>query len=86
MKETFALYLGESIMFSTIFSLALRDAWTKTKLASSLLIMTIMGGAVAPVIMGYIAIFFRKPTRPSLPLRKAPPFSPSLSSLRDERM
>ena len=26
-------------------------------------------------------IFFRKPTRPSLPLRKAPPFSPSLSSI-----
>ena len=46
---------GESIMFPTIFSLALRDAGTKTKLASSLLIMTIVGGAVAPVIMGYIA-------------------------------
>ena len=51
----FALYLGESIMFPTIFSLALRDAGAKTKLASSLLIMTIAGGAVAPVIMGYIA-------------------------------
>ena len=51
----FALYLGESIMFPTIFSLALRDAGTKTKLASSLLIMTIVGGAIAPVIMGYIA-------------------------------
>ena len=42
-------------MFLTIFSLSLRDAGTKTKLASSLLIMTIVGGAVAPVIMGYIA-------------------------------
>ena len=42
-------------MFPTIFSLALRDSGTKTKLASSLLIMTIVGGAVAPVIMGYIA-------------------------------
>ena len=51
----FALYLGESIMFPTIFSLALRDAGTKTKLTSSLLIITIVGGAVAPVIMGYIA-------------------------------
>ena len=49
----FALY--QSIMFPTNFSLALRDAGTKTKLASSLLIMTIVGGAVAPVIMGYIA-------------------------------
>ena len=35
--------------------LALRDAGTKTKLASFQLIMTIVGGAVAPVIMGYIA-------------------------------
>ena len=42
-------------MFPTIFSLALRDADTKTKLASSLLIMTIVDGAVTPVIMGYIA-------------------------------
>ena len=52
----FALYLGESIMFPTIFSLALRDAGTKTKLASSLLIMTIVGGAVAPIIMGILRI------------------------------
>ena len=44
-------------MFPTIFSPALRDAGTKTKLASSLLFMTIVGGAVAPVIMGYIADF-----------------------------
>ena len=43
------------IKLPTIFSLALRDKGTKTKLASSLLIMTIVGGAVAPVIMGYIA-------------------------------
>ena len=63
---------GRGIMYPTIFSLALRDAGTKTKLASSLLIMTIVGGAVAPVI-------FRKPTRPSLPLRKAPPLTPALS-------
>ena len=32
------------------------------------------------------AIFFRKPTRPSLPLRKAPHLSPRLSLLRRERM
>ena len=36
--------------------------------------------------VSYLLIIFRKPTRPSLPLRKAPPFSQSLSSLRDERM
>jgi len=51
----FVLYLGESIMFPTIFSLALRDAGSKTELASSLLIMTIVGGAISPVIMGLIA-------------------------------
>ena len=44
-------------MFPTIISLALRDAGTKTKLASSLLIMTIMDGAVALIIMGYIVDF-----------------------------
>ena len=40
-------------MFPTIISLALRDAGTKTKLASSLLIMTIMDGAVALIIIGF---------------------------------
>ena len=33
-----------------------------------------------------LGVFFRKPTRPSLPLRKAPHLSPSLSLLRRERM
>ena len=57
-KKAFILWLNVpkvTAYFPTIFSLALRDAGTKTKLASSLLIMTIVGGAVAPVIMGYIA-------------------------------
>lgn len=51
----FALYLGESIMFPTIFSLSLRDVGTHTQTASSLLVMTIVGGAIAPVLMGHIA-------------------------------
>ncbi len=51
----FSIYLGESIMFPTIFSLALRDAGSNIQTASSLLIMTIVGGAVAPIIMGHIA-------------------------------
>ena len=50
-----AIYLAESIMFPTIFSLALRSSGGHTKRASSLLIMTIVGGAIAPVIMGRIA-------------------------------
>ena len=51
----FLVYLCESIMFPTIFSLALRGAEGNTKQASSYLIMTIVGGAVAPPLMGCIA-------------------------------
>ena len=40
-------------------------------------------GDVPTALLG---AFFRKPTRPSLPLRKAPHLSPSLSLLRRERM
>jgi|LSQX01.3.fsa_nt_gb FHS family L-fucose permease-like MFS transporter len=46
-------YLFESIMFPTIFALAIRGLdSTKTKRASSFLIMSIVGGAIAPVLMG----------------------------------
>lgn len=48
-------YLFESIMFPTIFALAihgLNDA--QTKQASSFLIMSIVGGAIAPVLMGWM--------------------------------
>ena len=49
------VYLCESIMFPTIFALALRGLGTHTKIASSLLIMSIVGGAVAPLLMGIVA-------------------------------
>lgn len=48
-------YLCESIMFPTIFALALKGVGQHTKRASSFLIMSIVGGAVAPVLMGLIA-------------------------------
>ena len=48
-------FLCESIMFPTIFALAIRGTGTHTKRASSFLIMSIVGGAVAPLAMGYIA-------------------------------
>jgi len=51
----FVCYLCESIMFPTIFALALRGVGAGTKLASSLLIMSIVGGAIAPLLMGLIA-------------------------------
>ena len=48
-------YLCESIMFPTIFALALKGVGQHTKRASSFLIMLIVGGAIAPVLMGLIA-------------------------------
>jgi FHS family L-fucose permease-like MFS transporter len=43
-----------SIMFPTIFSLGIRDLKEHTKPGSSLIVMSIIGGAVFPVIMGAI--------------------------------
>ncbi len=44
-----------SIMFPTIFALSIRGLGAKTKVGSSLVIMSIVGGAVFPVIMGQVS-------------------------------
>jgi FHS family L-fucose permease-like MFS transporter len=44
-----------SIMFPTIFALSLKHLGPHTKMGSSLLVMSIIGGAVFPAIMGYIS-------------------------------
>ena len=44
-----------SIMFPTIFSLGVRGLGQKTKQGSSLLVMSIVGGAVFPVIMARVS-------------------------------
>jgi FHS family L-fucose permease-like MFS transporter len=44
-----------SIMFPTIFALSIRGLGEKTKIGSSLVIMSIVGGAVFPVIMGQVS-------------------------------
>ena len=44
-----------SIMFPTIFSLSIEGLGRDTKLGSSLLVMSIVGGAVVPPIMGAIS-------------------------------
>lgn len=44
-----------SIMFPTIFSLAIRGLGGMTKQGSSILIMSIVGGAVLPLLMGLIS-------------------------------
>ena len=43
-----------SIMFPTIFALGLKGLGPNTKLAGSLLVMAIVGGAIFPLILGHI--------------------------------
>ena len=44
-----------SIMFPTIFALSIKHLGRYTKLGSSLLVASILGGAVCPAIMGFIS-------------------------------
>jgi len=44
-----------SIMFPTIFALGIKEIGEETKMASSLLVMSIVGGALAPLLMGLIS-------------------------------
>ena len=44
-----------SIMFPTIFSLGIADLGKDTKIASSLIVMSIVGGAILPLGLGYIS-------------------------------
>ena len=44
-----------SIMFPTIFSLGIIDLGEDTEMGSSLIIMSIVGGALLPPVLGYIA-------------------------------
>jgi MFS transporter, FHS family, L-fucose permease len=44
-----------SIMFPTIFSLGIKDLGADTKMASSLIVMSIVGGALLPPILGVIS-------------------------------
>jgi MFS transporter, FHS family, L-fucose permease len=44
-----------SVGFPTIFALSIRGLGEYTKLGSSLIVMSIVGGAIAPPFMGHIA-------------------------------
>lgn len=48
-------YAFEAIMFPTIFALSLKGLGGHTKRASSFLMMSPVGGAVGPLLMGYVA-------------------------------
>jgi MFS transporter, FHS family, L-fucose permease len=45
----------DSIMFPTIFALSVKNLGGYTKLGSALLVMSIIGGAIVPAVMGYIS-------------------------------
>ena len=45
----------DSIMFPTIFALSVKNLGVYTKLGSALLVMSIIGGAIVPAIMGYMS-------------------------------
>ncbi len=49
-----AIFFFESIMFPTIFALGVKDLGHHTKRASSFIIMSIVGGALVPYVMGKI--------------------------------
>ena len=49
------IFFFMSIMFPTIFALAIKDLGPQTKKGSSYLIMSIVGGAIFPMLMGWVA-------------------------------
>lgn len=50
-----AIFFFESIMFPTIFALGIKDLGHHTKRGSSFIIMSIVGGALVPYIMGMLS-------------------------------
>ena len=51
----YGVFFFMSVMFPTIFALGIKDLGPKTKKASSFIVMSIVGGAIFPPVMGLIA-------------------------------
>lgn len=51
----FLVYVFEAVMFPTIFAISLKGLGMYTKRASSYLMMSPVGGAIGPLLMGYVA-------------------------------
>jgi FHS family L-fucose permease-like MFS transporter len=51
----YLVFFFMSIMFPTIFALGIKDLGESTKRASSYIVMAVVGGAVFPAFMGWIA-------------------------------
>ncbi len=58
-KQAIGAFIGVeffmSIMYPTIFSLSIRDLGNNTQIASSYMVMAIIGGAVFPPLLGYVS-------------------------------
>ena len=63
-----AVFFFESIMFPTIFALGVKDLGHHTKKGSSFIIMSIVGGAIMPYAMGYVANSYSTAISYSVPL------------------
>ncbi|WP_043613900.1 sugar MFS transporter [Chromobacterium violaceum] len=62
------MFFFMSIMFPTIFSLAIKGLAHQTKRASSILAMSVSGGAVYPYLMGYVSDHYGTPLAYAIPL------------------
>ncbi|HWJ26755.1 MAG TPA: glucose/galactose MFS transporter, partial [Flavisolibacter sp.] len=56
-----AIFFFESIMFPTIFALGVKDLGSYTKKGASFIIMSIVGGALVPYVMGTLAQSYSTP-------------------------
>jgi FHS family L-fucose permease-like MFS transporter len=63
-----AISFFESIMFPTIFALGIKNLGALTKRGSSFIIMSIVGGALVPFLMGWIADKYGTPMAYTVPL------------------
>jgi FHS family L-fucose permease-like MFS transporter len=63
-----AVFFFESIMFPTIFALGVKNLGIYTKKGASYIIMSIVGGALVPLIMGSLAQYYSTPISYIVPL------------------
>ncbi|MEP7253904.1 MAG: L-fucose:H+ symporter permease [Ginsengibacter sp.] len=63
-----AIFFFESIMFPTIFALGVKNLGAYTKKGASYIIMSIVGGALMPVVMGTLATSYSTPFSYIVPL------------------
>ena len=63
-----AIFFFESIMFPTIFALGVKNLGVYTKKGASYIIMSIVGGALVPLVMGVLAQLYSTPLSFIVPL------------------